>query len=156
MIHTQTKTTQSLPLTRISCTLKYFAFSWSCEAVGWKDLGSKPGQLQSCHLGSTCFGSRRWRWSLHSTHGNAIHSTRRHAAVEISFVPWSHRGFKKSSVWGKLDSLRFWKLPMTSLRICTCYELTRRLMRCVLIQLYSFNNSVPVAAVLYLKTMHCV
>lgn len=65
--------------------------------------------LQSSHLGFTCFaGKHRWRSSLHSTHGNAVPSTRWHEALEISFVPWSHRGFMKSSV-GKFDSLVFWK-----------------------------------------------
>ncbi len=89
------------PLTRLSCAVKYFLFFWSWAAVGSKASGSKRGQLQSCHLGSTCFRNHRWRSSLHSTHGNSIHSTRRHAALEISFVLWSHRGLKKAQ-WGNL------------------------------------------------------
>lgn len=89
-------------------------------------VGSKRGQLQSCHLGFTCFSTHRWRQSLHSTHRHTILSTHRHAALEISFVPWSHRGFKNSSV-GKLDSPWFWKFSMTCTRACTCSELTHSL-----------------------------
>lgn len=75
----------------------YFALElWCCRMEG-----SKCGELQSCHLGTTCFRNHRCGLSLHSTHGNAIHSTHRHAALEISFVPWSHWGLKKDQ-WGNL------------------------------------------------------
>lgn len=113
VIHKQCKRSQSLP-SNAALVHSEILFSWSCDTVGWKASGSKRGQLQSCHLGSTCFRNHRWRSSLHSTHGNSIHSTRRHAALEISFVPMITSRVKKSSA-GKLDSQRFWKLSMTSL-----------------------------------------
>lgn len=81
--------------------------------------------MQYCHLRSTCFRNHRWRSSLHSTHSKAIHSTHRHAALEISFVLWSHQVLKKSSV-RKLDSPWLWKLSMTCQRVHTCCELTHR------------------------------
>ena len=84
----------------LPCIMKYF-LSLSHVAVVWKALGLKRGHLQSCHLGSTCFRNRRWRSSLHSTHSNTVQSTRRHEALEISFVSWSHWGIKKAQ-WGNL------------------------------------------------------
>lgn len=84
-----------------ACFLHSETFSFALELwCCWME-GLECGELQSCHLGITCCRNHRWRSSLHSTHGNAIHSTRQHAALEISFVVWSHWGLKKDQ-WGNL------------------------------------------------------
>ncbi len=95
------KQVKLFPSMQLSCAVNCSLFSWGFDAGGGKASGSKRGQLQSCHLGSTCFRNHKWRSSLHSTHGDSIHSTHAHAALEISFVPWSHRGLKKAQ-WGNL------------------------------------------------------
>ena len=93
LIQKQSRKIQSLPFNVASMHSDIFCFF---PGVVMEALGSKCGQLQSCHLGFTCFRKYRWMSSLHSTHGNTIHSTRWHAALEISLVLWSHWGLKKA------------------------------------------------------------
>lgn len=97
-----------------SCSMKWavclfsssmFHAQWTilCPAVRMLAVGRLSGQsVVSCSLAIwdiICFRSPRWRLSLHSTHSNSIHPTRWHAALEISFVPWSHFGLKKAQSW---------------------------------------------------------
>lgn len=56
---------------------------------------------------------------------------------------------KKSSV-GKLDSLLFWKLSVTSMRVCTCYDLTHILIHCMFKQWCIVNHYVATTTLNYI------
>lgn len=95
----------------------------SFDGVGGRRTARlKPGQLQSGHLGSTCFSEPQMEVEF-----------TQHTQLQHSFNTWTcstgnflcamttlGRGGLKKAQWGKLDSLQFWKSSVTSEHVCVC------------------------------------